>query len=170
MSGGSYFLYPMANLSTLYVKKGGEYAIDVYERFGFATGEFSFPYKANPKDFAARNVPGEDGERVYFPDRTYMDAYDISIQFKYVGALSAYYTAYRNFMEFMTGLDGQGTNLIIYSPWHRIGRKDVYVKGIDEPVFKRVGEECHISVKFTLRVTNPVEDVVLIPNIQEMPQ
>lgn len=157
----------MANLSTLYIKKGDEYAIDVYERFGFATGEFGFPYKASPKEFATRNVPGEDGERVFFPKKTSIEAYDLNVEFKYRGKLASYYGDYKRFMEFISGMDGKGTNLIIYSPWHRIGRKDVYVKSAEPPVYHRNGDECHITVKVVFRVTNPTEDVILTPEVED---
>lgn len=150
----------MNKTSYLLLRKGTE-TKNSYTDFGFATGEIEFPAKTNVKEFAVTDCPGEDGERVYFQSQSYLSAYDLDVDFKYVGELTDIYDHYKSFRDYLTGRDGKGTEFEIYSPWHRIGRKGVRLKDIEEDKYIRDDLTACLCLKVKFRVTDPVTDVLL---------
>lgn len=147
------------NLNTLIIKKG-DTIIDSYAS-GFATGEISFPAVIEVKDYAAKECPGEDGERVFFPDRAYYKPYDLDIEFKYVWKSNSAKSIFLAFCDIITGKDGKGTELSIYSPWYRIGRQKVYVKAIKTHNYRSDDKESFFRFTVTFRITDPITDIVL---------
>lgn len=149
------------NLSTLLIRRGDE-IIDSAAS-GFYTGEINFPANVEVKDFATRDCPGEHGERVFFPANSSIKAYDLDVEFKYTGKIEVYRYMFCAFRDKLTGQDGKGTELSIYSPYYRIGRQRVYVKSIQQKKFYRDDEtgEAFISFVVTFRVTDPVTDILI---------
>lgn len=150
----------MSELSTLLIKKGSK-TISTLAEYGYATKDIDYPIVTEVKDFASRNVPGEDGERVYFPDSASLEPYDLEVEFMYRGNVEANKNLFDGFRDFLTGRDKEGTELSIYSPYHRVGRQKVYAKKIEVNRFKRDGDEGFASFKVTFRVTDPVTDILL---------
>lgn len=129
--------------------------------FGFATGNVEFPASVEMKEYASRSVPGEDGERVFFPDNPAINAYDLSIEFKYKGLYSDFHDDYMTFCNFLIGRDGFGPCMHIYMPWNNIGRMNTYVKSIKECKYNRNGNEVFITFNVVFRITDPVATIKL---------
>lgn len=161
---GSFFysitLSPMSELSTLLIQRGSQ-VFDSLADFGFATGEIPFPSDIEIKDFATRDCPGEDGERVFFPERSYLKAYDLEVEFKYASDINSFNTNYRSFCNLLTGRSGAGTEFSIYSPWHRLGKTGVYVTKITSGNYKRIEEDVFASIKVKFHITNPDSHILL---------
>lgn len=131
------------------------------EDFGFATGEIDFMADVEMKGYASRNVPGEDGERVFFPDNPAIEPYDLTIEFKYQGTYVGFYDAYTTFCDYLIGRDGTGPCMHIYSPWSNMGRLNTYVKSIKNEKFHREGENIFMSMSVVFRITDPVQTIKL---------
>lgn len=149
------------NLNTLLIRKNGT-VYDTAADFGFATGEIGFPANIEFKDFASKSVPGEDGERVFFPEQAAVEAFDMTVEFKYKGILAKAQSDYSGFVNFFRGTEEQkGTELAFYSPWHRFGRQKVYAKKIENTGYWRQGDEVTMKCKVTFRITDPLTHVLL---------
>lgn len=149
--------------NTLLIRKGGV-TKSTFDDFGFATGEIPFPGSFEIKGFAERDCPGEDGERVYFPDQSYIKGYDLKVEFKTQYNIYGIYDRYRAFVNYLTGRDGTGTEMEVYSPWYRVGRKGVYAKAIEESRFVRDDDNdsnSMIAIEVTFRITDPITDILL---------
>lgn len=129
--------------------------------FGMAVGDIPWPVSLKVKDLGVVDCPGENGERTHFPDRLSFEAYDLEAEFKYRGALGSLYDNYKSLLNYLSGNDGNGTELKIYSPYHGIGRQCVSLKSLEPGKFKKdnIGEYMSIKVKF--RVADPVTDIKL---------
>lgn len=150
----------MAETSTLLIQKKN-IVYDTLADFGFATGEIPFPAEVEIKEFATRSCPGEDGDRVFFPDTSYASSYDWDVEFKYRGDIGQYRQDYEAFISFLNGRDGNGTEISVYSPFHRIGRQKVNVKEISDAVFKRMGDSMHLTIKVKFRINDPLTHILL---------
>lgn len=140
-----------------------EEVFDSLADFGFATQEIEFPAKTVVKELATRNVPGEDGERVSYPDRAYLEPYDLDVEFVYKGEEEHYYTtSFTTIRDILLGrVYGDGCELEIYSPWHRIGRRGVHVKEIEPTKFRRMDGEVMLGIKVKFHVSDPDKDILL---------
>ena len=150
----------MAELSTLLIRKKGV-VYDTKNDFGYATGEIPFPADVEVKELTKRNCPCEDGDRVFFPDRLALASYDLEIEFKYQGKESSLYIDFCRLRDLLTGADGEGTELAIYSPWYRIGRQRVHLKNIKPDSSLRMNDESFQKIKITFCITDPVTDILL---------
>ena len=143
------------------IRKGIGDTKDTLADFGMATGEIPWPASWTAKDIGEVDCPGESGTRVFFPDEIPIESYDLEIEFKYRDEDSKLYDRYSAFSNYLRGKDGNGTELQIYSPYHKIGRKEVYAKSISDATFKKdnIGE--YASFKVTFRVSDPETDIIL---------
>lgn len=132
-----------------------------YEHFGFATGDVGFPADVEMKSYSTRNVPGEDGERVFFPEVPAIDAYDWTVEFKYQGNFADFYKDFTRFRDYLIGRDGSGSRMHVYSPWSDMGKCNAYVKSIKSDKFYRKDNSVYISVKVVFRITEPNSDIKL---------
>lgn len=146
--------------STIYIRKR-DIVKDTLRDFGFATGDFPWPSDVEVKDPGTVECEGEHGQRVFFPDMPSFKAYDLEIEFKRRPSAEPYAEAYAKFRDFLTGLDGRGTELAIYSPYHGVGRGKIWTQSISPLKYGRDSEGEYANVKVKFMVTDPVTDVTI---------
>lgn len=129
--------------------------------FGMVCTDVPFMPCGETKDLPKRDWSDEDGEDTYIPDRIPLSAFDWGIGMGYKGGLATAQGALKKFTEYLTGKDGSGAELKVYSQFTGIGRQGIYFKGIsDFDFFKTdIDEVVTFNVKF--RVTDPSTNVVL---------
>ena len=157
--------------NTLLMRKGDGEVKSSLTDFHMATGEVAWPAAVTVKDLGEVDCPGESGVRVHFPDVLPLDAEDMEVEFKCRAEDCRLYTLFKAFRDYLTGMDGEGTELQIYSPHCGIGRQKVHVKSMGDVEFRKdnVGEYASLTVVF--RLTDPVTDIVLAVtpvNLQEL--
>lgn len=143
-------------------KKGASRTYSTAKDFAFVTGEVPYLAKTEAKELATRDCPGEDGERVYFPDRLPLAAYDLEVEFKMYGPAMSVFKYYNMFRQYLTGEDGTGTEIEIYSPYCNVGRRGVHMKSMGDPTFRKDadGEE-FMSLEVIFHVTDPTTHIKL---------
>lgn len=142
-------------LSTIKLSKAGGETIDSYQQFGFATGRIPFLSNIETKELATEDLPGEDGERVFFPDQMFLKPYDVTIEFKYCGYLNSIYSSYSGFRDFLLGRGGGGTRMTLYCPWQDITLEGVWIKSMEGMKFNRLDDEEFFTMEVTFHVSRP---------------
>lgn len=122
----------------------------------------SVPFEGTEvKELPSNNWLDEDGDDTYIPDVLPISGYDMEIGMCYKGALSSCYTKMKAFRDYLTGKDGSGAAMKIYSQYTGIGRQNVYCTSISDPEFSKSNIDEVLEFSVTLHVTDPVTDVVL---------
>ena len=134
---------------------------DSFSDFGIVCTSIPFMPYGELKELPKRDWPGEDGEDIYIPDKIPLSAYDMEIGMCYKGDLSTCYDKIKSFVDYLTGKDGKGSNLKVYSPYTGIGRQNVYLKGISEFDFYRSNIDESLTFMLKLRVSDPSTDISL---------
>ncbi len=166
----SIFYIPPMSLSdyTLLMRKTGGSVKDSLVDFHMATGDVAWPAEVQVKDPGVLDCPGESGERTFFPDVASFEAYDLKVEFKCRAEDCRLYELFKAFRNYLTGIDGTGTRLTLYSPYCGVGRQDVWVKSISDVEFRRdnIGE--YASLEATFRVADPVTDIILTTDVSPL--
>lgn len=127
--------------------------------FGFAVCAIPWPDEET-EELATRKWPGEHGEDAYInPNGQTLQAYDVKIEFCYKGAVNTASSAYKALRDYLIGAGGF---LRIYDPYWKIGRKDVYVKKFHDIEPHRSNIDEVLSMKVSLRVTDPKTEIALV--------
>lgn len=129
--------------------------------FGMVCTDIPFMPYGETKELPKRDWADEDGEDTYIPDRIPLLAFDWEIGMGYKGDLSTAQGALKTFTDYLTGKDGSGAELKVYSQFTGIGRKGIYFKGISDFDFFKTNIDEVVTFKLKLRVTDPTTDVVL---------
>ena len=127
--------------------------------FGFAVCDISWPDEET-QEVATRQWPGVDGEDAYIPPSGQkLQAYDIEIQFCYKGDVNTVDAAYKALRDYLIG---PGGFLRLYDPYWKKGREGVYVKKFHDSEPHRSNIDEVLSMKVTLRVTDPKTEIALV--------
>ena len=136
--------------------------------FGMVASEIPFHFAGDVKEPYKNDWHDEDGVETYLSDEgLFFNAYDMEVTFLYKGQQNSFSGNLRDFLDFLSGKDGDGARLTIYDTYNNVGRNDVYFKSISPDVFVKQnvsnnanGQEI-ASFKVTFNVGDPVTDVVL---------
>lgn len=134
---------------------------DSLSDFGMVCTDVPFIPKGEAKDLASNDWKDESGEDVYIPDVIPTQAYDWEIEMAYKGPLSYCYTRLKTFIDYLTGRDGSGSAMKVYSSYTGVGRQGVYYKNISDLEFTRSNIDEVLTFTLTLRVTDPDTDIIL---------
>ena len=142
--------------------KEGSSVIDTLDKWGIVCKEFPFKLYGEAKDLYSNSWLDQDGDEQYVPDQIRIKAYEIDVEFAYKGAYKSGNSVIKSFLDYLTGRDGSGANLLVYDTYTGIGRKDVHYLDIDNDLFYRMkGNEEVITFFVKFRVNNPTEDITL---------
>lgn len=144
-------------------------AIDTQAEFNVVCQEFPFKVLPESKDLPKRDWYDENGEDFFMPsDGPKFKAYDLEVQFLYVGTEANMQSDINNFIKFLYGQNVSGSPIMaVYDEYTKIGRQGIYVQSVDNELFTydNVNEDVIARFKVKFRVTDPVTDVVLnLPN------
>ena len=134
---------------------------DSFEDFGMVCTDVPLIVGEETKELPSRDWPDEDGEDVFVPDALQLAAYDWKIEMCYKGDRDTCYTKMKAFRDYLTGRDGSGALMKVYSPYTKEGRQNVYLKKIETDDFWRSNVDEVSTFTLTLRVTDPATDVQL---------
>lgn len=127
--------------------------------FGFAVRDIPWPDE-EVHEPNVREWPGIDGEDAYIPPTGQkLKAYDVEIEFLFKGDTDSANPAFKALRDYLIG---PGGFLRIYDPYWKRGRKDVYVKKFHDRDLHRSNIDEGMSLKVTMRVTDPKTDIALI--------
>lgn len=139
----------------------------------------SYPLKETIKDFRmycyaipfnigvdAKDLPSYewtdgDGTDEYVPAVIPMKSYDMEMTFAFKTNSTGEAAVYAKLLrDYLTGRDGTGASLMIYSTYTGIGRRNVrYLKGDNAPKFYKTKQGERLLYKVTVKVSDPVTDV-----------
>jgi hypothetical protein len=101
-----------------------------------------------------------------------MAAYEMEVEFaykdapKYMNGVNVnmnkanYYV--KGFLDYLTGRDGKGAELMVYDTYTKIGRQHVrFVSVSDDVFYRREGEMDVVTFSVTFKVNDPVTDITL---------
>ena len=171
----------MKDIYSLFFQRGSEPVVDSYSSWGIVCLNVPFKVGGSTKELAKRDWFDEDGEDVFFPPVLRLKGYDAEFEFAYKGMelstnpfdLGSSFNAIDRFKKYLLGVGGSTSSLKIYSPYSRIGRQGCYLleMGSESPVVHTVYEsgnlyrENVVTFKVKFRITDPVTDVFLSPNV-----
>lgn len=135
---------------------------DSFEDFGIVCTDVPFMPKGEAKELANNDWPDESGEDAYIPDTIPTQAFDWEIGMAYKGALTTCHTKIKSFLDYLTGRDGSGGAMKVYSSYTGIGRQYVHYKSVSDFEFVKSNMDEVLTFTLTLRVTDPDTEVVLI--------
>lgn len=131
--------------------------------FGFYGMEIPFTMQPEAKEPSKNDWKDEDGDDEYLPDNGLrMKAFEIEIKLGYKGTKDTANAKLESFLKYLTGRDGSGTRMKIYSTYTKIGYNDVrFVSLNDDAELVRDADGDILIVAITLKVNDPVTKVVL---------
>lgn len=171
----------MNNIHSILIKKAnGATVYNSYGDFSMACLNFPFKVTGDTKDLPANDWKDENGLDVYIPSSLPLKAYDINVEFGYVGqdlssgtpnvinAMNAA-LAFFKFLTGHSGSGGSGAELTIYSPYTGIGRKSIYAIKMDNEKARfmlkqdmaNLYNENVLTFNVTFRVCDPLTQVTL---------
>lgn len=141
--------------------KTGSSVKDSLADFGMVCTDVPFMPCGETKELPKRDWIDEDGEDTYIPDSIPLSAFDWEIEMGFKGELASAQGALKKFTEYLTGKDGSGAELKVYSKYTGIGRQGIYFMGMSDFVFSKTNIDEVVTFKVNFRVTDPSSNVVL---------
>lgn len=141
----------------LFQKAGtGSTVKDLVDDFDMALISFPVVLSGGIKDYYANDWKDENGEEVFFPEKAYLKAYDLSVTLGIKGNVSNYLERWNTFFDYITGKDGTGTEFGFYSPWLDLGHPHCYFKDYKAKDGNReTGGGIFHTFDATIRITDP---------------
>lgn len=154
----------MAKPYAIYFKKTKNDAltVDTYDRWGIVCKEFPFKLYGEAKELPSYDWKDMDGEDEYIPDTLPIAAYELEVEFVYKGEMNTANTNIKGFLDYLTGRDGTGAELMVYDTYTRIGRQGVRFVSVEDDITWRQEEGGDVVVfVVTFKVNDPVTDITL---------
>lgn len=156
-----FVFFVMNDLYSILMQKetDGAEVKDSLADFGVALTEADCQWGGEVKELASRDWDGEDGEDTYIPSVLPLEAYDAKFELACKG--SDAYGKMMTLRSYLTGTDGSGAELRLYTAWGGWGRKGVYLKKIeDAELHYSAGTGWVMEFSATFRVTDPRTEIV----------
>lgn len=137
--------------------------IELGESFGFYGMELPFKMANEVKEPESNDWSDEDGDDEYIPEGGLkMQAFEIEIKLGYKGDKKTANARLQNLLNYLTGRDGTGSTMKLYSTYTGIGYNDVRFKSIsDDAELVRDDDGDILIIEITLKVNDPITRVVL---------
>lgn len=137
--------------------------IELGDYFGFYGMELPFKMSEGVKEPENNEWSDEDGDDEYLPeDGLKMKAFEVDMKLGYKGAKGTANSKLQKLLDYLTGKDGSGTRMKIYSSYTKIGYNEVRFKSIsDDAELVRDDDGDILVIKITLKVNDPVTKIVL---------
>lgn len=154
----------MARPYAIYFKKmkNDALVVDTFDSWGIVCKDFPFKMFGEAKELPKNDWKDEDGDDEYVPSVLKLAAYEMKVEFVYKGALNTANVNIRAFLDYLTGRDGSGVDMMVYDTFTRIGRQHVrFVEAEDDVVYRQADSGDVIVFGVTLKVNDPVTDIKL---------
>lgn len=137
--------------------------VDIAEKYGCVVVEFPPLFPKEMDEIASRKWAGEDGCDIYIPERPSVKEFDVDITFGFVSREASVVSQISSFIRFITGRNegATGGRLTIYDTRRGMGRKDMYVKEIDNDLdyHEDYDDDVAYSFKVKFAVCDPTTDI-----------
>lgn len=154
----------MARPYAIYFKKmkSDALVVDSLDNWGIVCKEFPFKLYGEAKELPSHDWKGMDGNDEYIPSKLPVAAYDVKVEFAYKGVMDSANANVKGFLDYLTGRDGSGAELMVYDTYTKIGRQHIRYMNVKEDVFHRQEESGDVVVFIvTFKVNDPVTDIEL---------
>lgn len=137
--------------------------IELGERFGFYGMELPFKMTNEVKEPEANDWSDEDGDDEYLPeDGLKMKAFDVEVKLGYKGCKGSANNMLQRLLDYLTGRDGSGVLMKMYSTYTKIGYNEVRFKSLsDDAELVRDDGGDILVIKMTFKVNDPVTKMTL---------
>lgn len=131
--------------------------------FGFYGMEIPFVPFGEAKEPSRNDWKDEDGDDEYLPESGLkMQAFEVGIKLGYKGSKDSANGKIAALLDYLTGRDGTGPRMKIYSTYTKIGYNDVrFVSLDDDAELVRSGDGDILVITVTLKVNDPATRVTL---------
>ena len=146
------------------VKKetAGSTVYDIASAFDVWCQELPFAVGYEVKEPVVRDWRDEDGEDSYTEDGLFVQAYDMVVKWVAKGPSGSVKAKIARFLSYLSGRDGSGVKLSMYSAWTGVGRQHMRLKKVsDTAQLDRCGDFEVVTIETTFRVEDPVTDITL---------
>lgn len=153
----------MATPYAIYFKKMNDaLVVDTFDNWGIVCKDFPFKLYGEAKELPSNDWKDEDGDDEYIPSELKIDSYELEVEFVYKGDMNTANTNIKAFLDYLTGRDGTGAELMVYDTYTKIGRQHVRFVSVDDDIFWRQEEGGDVVVfVVTFKVNDPVTDITL---------
>ena len=135
---------------------------DTVRDFGVWCQSVPFDVGMEVKEPVTRDWKDEDGEDSYAGGGLFVAAYDMTVKWVVKGEKGSCKEKVKTFLKYLSGRDGSGVKMKIWSEWTGIGRQHVRLKKVSEgATLDRCGEEEGVAFETVMRVEDPVTEVKL---------
>ena len=154
----------MARPYAIYFKKmkSDALVVDTLDNWGIVCKEFPFKLYGEAKELPSHDWKDEDGDDEYIPSELPIASYEVEVEFAYKGVMDSANANIKGFLDYLTGRDGSGVELMVYDTYTKIGRRSVRFVSVSEDVFYRQEEGGDVVVfSVTFKMNDPVTDITL---------
>lgn len=147
-------------LYTILMKKtkAGGVLKDTEKDFGIVCIEYNMPNR-EMKELPGNDWMDEPGKDVYIPDKLMEKPYNIKVKVGYKGSVDHWENNVDKFLDYLTGHDGSGSEMLIYFPYHKTGRKCRLSK-VSNPTHYVESSELILTMELEFNVDSPRTRVV----------
>lgn len=116
------------------------------------------------KGLQSNDYSDESGDDTFIPERLNEKGYDFHITVGYKGKVENWENDMDSFLDYITGYDGTGVEMLVYMCHHRIGRKCRMVK-VTRPIPFINGGVAVVEFEIHFHVDSPRSRVELVKDL-----
>lgn len=140
----------------------GAKVYDIASAFDVWCQELPFAVGYEVKEPVVRDWRDEDGEDSYTEEGQFVQAYDMTVKWAAKGPSGSVKAKIAKFLSYLSGRDGSGVKLSMYSMWTGIGRQHIRLKKVgDTAHLDRCGNFEVVTIETTFRVEDPMTEITL---------
>lgn len=142
--------------------KNDALVVDTLDNWGIVCKDFPFKMYGEAKELPSNDWKDEDGEDEYVPSVLPIASYEMEVEFAYKGDANSANVKICSFLDYLTGRDGSGAEMMVYDTYTMIGRQHVRFVGVSDDVFYRQESDGDVVVfAVTFKVNDPMTDIKL---------
>ena len=142
--------------------KNDALVVDTLDSWGIVCKDFPFKMYGEAKELPSNDWKDEDGEDEYVPSVLPIASYEMEVEFAYKGDANSANVKIRSFLDYLTGRDGGGAEMMVYDTYTMIGRQHVRLVSVSDDVFYRQESDGDVVVfAVTFKVNDPMTDIKL---------
>lgn len=142
--------------------KSDSSVVDTFDNWGIVCKDFPFEIYGEAKELPSNDWYDEDGDDEFIPDELKLSAYELDVDFAYKGSMNSANVNIRGFLDYLTGKDGTGAEMMVYDTYTQIGRQGIRYVKVSPDIFWRQEEGGDVLVfVVTFKVNDPLTDITL---------
>lgn len=146
----------------LYIQKSisGSTVYETVADFEMYCMDIPFIIFGEAKELPKNEWKDENGDDEYIPSTLCMESYEMTVKFAYKGTEKSANTKINAFLRYLTGIDGSGAEMSMYSTYTQIGRRNIrFVKVSDDAELIRDKNGDILMFEVTFKVNDPTTNI-----------